>query len=280
MSGNINEDRERTPPDSQESGGKRKRYKCERVIPTARDLALLSDLYHFVVLSLRQIKHRHFDGVSKCTMLNRLKRLEEGGLVRRYRVTNFRDTVGTHDVGTVFQITRSGISALQAMHSNQYFRPMPSSIGFQSLQHDLTVNEVQWALVKRFPQIAFTNGRLVESDDNAMNQPDIVGDIEGTKVAVEAELTVKSEKRYRELLLNYQVVRRFESVVYVTGNDSIKRKVQEAVLGYRRSAENSRDNLDTGSIYFVDLKALLTKRPDALITNGVQEFNLITKRNL
>ena len=280
MIDNLNENPGGSPPESNDSGGLRRRYKCERVIPTARDLALLGDLYQSVVLSLRQIKHRHFDGVSKCTMLNRLKRLEEGGLVRRFRLTNFRDTIGTHDVGTVFQIVRSGITALQMAHPSQHFRPLPPSIGFQSLQHDLTVNEVQWALMKRFPQLSFINGRLVESDNKAINLPDIVGMCDGREFAIEVELTPKSEKRYRELLLNYQVAKRFESILYVTASDFIKYKVQNIALGYRINTGLARDGVDTGSIYFVDLKTLLTHSQDAQITNGPQEFNPQPKGSL
>ena len=51
-------------------------------------------------------------------------------------------------------------------------------------------------------------------------------------VALELELTAKSEKRYRELILKYRLAKDFESVVYITSSDAIRNKIQSLLGGF------------------------------------------------
>ncbi|MCK6597221.1 MAG: hypothetical protein L6Q37_02560, partial [Bdellovibrionaceae bacterium] len=63
-------------------------------------------------------------------------------------------------------------------------------------------------------------------------KPDaILSDTNGKlTIALELELTAKSERRYRELILKYRLAKDFESVIYVTSSEVIRNKIQN-ILG-------------------------------------------------
>src|SRR5690348_15894496 len=72
--------------------------------PTKRDTKLLRTLFDFGVVSSTQISSWLFEGVEKTTALRRLRRLEEGGFIRKR---------GTLPNGTgVFMIEQEGAKIL------------------------------------------------------------------------------------------------------------------------------------------------------------------------
>jgi hypothetical protein len=51
-------------------------------------------------------------------------------------------------------------------------------------------------------------------------------------VAVELELTTKSSRRYREILLHYRLSSKFTKILYISNDKSTFRKMQKELLGY------------------------------------------------
>jgi hypothetical protein len=64
--------------------------------------------------------------------------------------------------------------------------------------------------------------------------PDAVAVVGADKLAIELELTAKSGKRYREIILQYQMSKTFKRVLYVVGGDEIAAKIAHQITQQRR----------------------------------------------
>lgn len=237
------------------------------VILTPRDLSVLADLYRFTVMSFPQIRTKHFANVAKPTALNRLARLEKGGLIERRRVPRFVLSVSDLQVSVVFQITKLGITELQKRQQDSVLRLEPVALSAFSVDHDLLLNEVIDKLTEHLAPRDCINGKLFEPMPNQLNvNPDAVLVMENGKSlwALELELTLKSEQRYRDLVLKYRMQSEFEKVIYVTGNRAIESKLVE-VMAHKTLPNAPRPVTDR--FYFVDLKELFTATK-ITITNG------------
>jgi beta-lactamase superfamily II metal-dependent hydrolase len=83
-------------------------------------------------------------------------------------------------------------------------------------------------------------------------------------VAVELELTVKSEKRYREILLHYRLSEKFSQILYISNDIGVLKKVQSVLTGRNIKAgelENTVDDfvfLTTGDLENTNTRELLS----------------------
>jgi hypothetical protein len=93
-----------------------------------------------------------------------------------------------------------------------------------------------------------TKGQLV---------PDFVFEMPNQKhkIAIELEMTMKSEQRYRDILTDYRCSKEFEKVIYVTPNVGIRDKCLK-VLGQDQPPKNLRV-LSSGKFEFRLLDDLL-----------------------
>ena len=60
-------------------------------------------------------------------------------------------------------------------------------------------------------------------------------------MALEIELTAKSEMRYREIILSYRTSAEFDSVLYVVKDISIQKKIGGLIIGFNGRYELSDD---------------------------------------
>src|SRR5690242_2521375 len=99
--------------------------------PTPRDMKLLRLLLDYGVISSHQIATWIFPGVEKTTVLRRLRRLEEGGWIRKR---------GTLPDGTaVFLIEPKGTRLLG---ENSRITTYPRHM----LEHEIEINALRWTL--------------------------------------------------------------------------------------------------------------------------------------
>lgn len=200
----------------------------KRVSLTPRDLVLLTELYRNVVLSFPQACRKVFQGKAKSTVLNRLGKLESMRVIERWRVPVLDSKRPGPGVFVVFSITRKGIAALSATHPEMLLRQRPVRVHGYGIYHDVLLVDVLDALRERFPGLTTTNGRLWSEKDNISTvNPDAVLELPGGKErwAVELELTPKSEKRYREIVLRYRLQSAFDRVLYVTDSREVVQKL-------------------------------------------------------
>lgn len=231
---------------------------------TGRDFAILGDCYKSTVLSFSQIHRRHFKENAKATVHNRMTELLRRGYVTKARVGALAHPNGQRNVGVVYQISRTGIRTLRHSDPHSGYRTDPLRLSLYGLRHDLLLNEVVWALQSRYPTTQFRHGRLITGHD-VSRIPDAEFTLCGERIALELELTLKSDKRYREIVLQYGVSNSFKKIVYIVASDRIREKIAFQVTGQKPLPDFPRPC--TGKFYFVTLSELL-KSPKAPITNG------------
>lgn len=150
---------------------------------------------------------------------------------------------------------------LQARYPEETFRDRPVPLNLGSLVHDLILTGAMTALTERHPSGKIVHGKLLESEHPGRRRcPDAVLDFpeEGGRVAVELELTAKSEKRYRAIIFHYRQDQRYHRVLYVVRGRSIEDKIRRVITG-RRSVPGLPDP-GMGKFEFVTLNDLLNAK--------------------
>ncbi len=200
-----------------------------RVSLTPRDIHLLNELYENVVLSFSQVCRKAFPGRAKPTVVNRLGRLEGMGVIERWRIPVLNVKTPGPGIFVVYQITKKGVNVLKGEYLSLELRDKPVRLHGYSIYHDLLLVDAMDALKARFPGAKVIHGRLAEyvADGDKVVEPDAVMEMPGSheRWAVELELTAKSERRYREIVLRYRLSRAFDRVLYVVGHSEIVPKL-------------------------------------------------------
>lgn len=225
---------------------------------TQRDLSLLSLLCQNTVMSFEEVRLWAFEGRHKATVCNRLSKLEQMALLRRINVGNFIYKRNMRPVGVVVQITKRGVEILKSCgRFDERWRHEPVPVNIQSLIHDLELNGVLRGIGERLPSSTLINGKHLSKDGSPLRSkiPDAVleltaTDLEGAKrlgligpeaglkgaasvkVAVELELTTKSDRRYREILTGYRMSRAVDRVLYLSHDVAVFRKIQSVLAGF------------------------------------------------
>ncbi|MBL7554740.1 MAG: replication-relaxation family protein [Bdellovibrionaceae bacterium] len=202
------------------------------VLLTERDYFILKGLYDYVVMSFPQITSQYFKDKSKPTIINRLSKLESAGFVNKYKIPRLISGKDKNVISVVYQISRTGIRELEKRFSKIKFYPEPIKLQPYSIDHDLLLVDVVLTLKENQPELQMMMGEhFYKTKMPNTPKPDaLIYGLLGTKpVALELELTAKSEKRYRELILKYRLSKEFDSILYVTESDVIQTKIQNLV---------------------------------------------------
>lgn len=241
---------------------------------TDRDLALFEELRHFGFLSFQQIQSSFFSGRTKATTHNRLTLLERKGYLKRVRIGRVFHHLENRDIGVVFQATRSALKCLHLVRPQLLYKTDPIAINTHELLHDLILTDVLKALKIRFCDENFLGAKTLETTFLPKGRvPDAVilnGDRK-VKLAIELEITAKSEKRYRQILTSYRVHPCIEKVLYITGAKAIDEKIQ-GILDHKPSPGLAKPM--TGKFYFLDFKELLSNPKETNASNGREFLNL------
>ncbi len=243
------------------------------VMLTQRDFDILQSLYSNCVMTFSQIAIRHFPTASKSTVINRLSKLERALVLRRERIPRMELGRDKNAVGVVFQITRDGILALRRTGMGPDLKPQPVRIHPYSLHHDLILVDVVAALHERFARAEVTNGKLLKESGQTSGgfEPDLVVTLPSGlgKIAIELELSGKSEKRYREIVLRYRLSKEYAAVIYLIDDPFIQGLLTRVILN---RAAHSQEKPATGRFYFASVDGFLNNPITTPITNGVQDI--------
>ena len=215
-----------------------------------------------------QIRHIHFPALARPTVQNRLGKLKRAGLIAPRRIGTVLYQNRPKIIGVVYQVTRRGLGILQegALES---IRDEPMRINTAALSHDLLLTDVLRALAIRFSDRKAMHGRLIPMTNVCnMRVPDavILGENGSPAVAIELELTAKSDRRYREIISQYRISPVYPKVLYIVGRDEIAAKIKSKIIGHK--IDPTRLCPSTGKFYFVRLDALLSQPGTVQITNG------------
>lgn len=235
------------------------------VMLTERDFFVLNGLYENVVMSFPQLANLFFNGKAKPTILNRLSKLESSGLICKFKVPRLLTSGSENVISVVYQITRQGIRELQKRHLDLELWPEPIRLQPFSIDHDLLLVDVLQALkIQHSGMIALHGEHFSKKSTQVALKPDAVLAMPNVPkpVALELELTAKSEKRYRELVLKYRLTKDFDHVLYVTSHGQIEAKIK-SVLGQTDLASRFK---------FMSVQDIL-KPNDGQLTNNLQALS-------
>jgi DNA-binding Lrp family transcriptional regulator len=237
-----------------------------------RDWLLMEGLYANTMMSFKQIANYYFEGRAKSTIHNRLTQLEQGGIIRRFKMGRILHHLLEAEIGVVFSLSKIGLTLLQARTPWRTLRIEPVPVNTSTLYHDLLLVDVTKKLESIFPEMNFVSGKLLGLPSQKMKRiPDIIGHWQGTNkmMAIELELTTKSEKRYRQILTEYRIDQNFEKILYITSHVSIEEKIK-TLLTHKKVDSFMRPS--TGKFYFATLSDLLKDSPNLTLSNGTDNL--------
>jgi len=193
---------------------------------TPRDRKLLCDCISSCFLSFEQIHWRFFRGRAESTVSNRLKALEKKGMIKSQKVGIFIHNGIPKQINRIYEATNK---AKRFLHIPIDFRQKTKSPkSYVALYHDLVLNDVLYEMVQKEINFDFRVSSNIKSNLETDIVPDalLYPENEEKPIAVELELTAKSEKRYRELFLKYRFSKDFSKVIYICGNQNILKKIE------------------------------------------------------
>jgi DNA-binding MarR family transcriptional regulator len=230
---------------------------------TERDLALFQYLYDFSLMDLGQVGLYLFEGKAWSTVQNRITKLEKSGFVKRIKISRLLHPKDLRGVSTILQITPKGTRELRRHLPEMDFSGAVFDIRLSQLDHDLLLVDVAQAIKRGQPLSHIVDGRrFIKSKPGVFRVPDLVQiqPQRATANAIELELTSKSAKRYRQIILSCRASNAFEKVIFVTASNAIARKIQSEILGYK---VKEGENPNTGRFEFLTLNELFEKQNES-----------------
>ncbi len=203
---------------------------------TVRDIEVMKDIYDSQFLSFYQIHEKHFPANKRPTVYNRLSKLVKAEVIKAINVNLIAYHRNGDLLGVVYVLTKDGLNRLQDFKMTEDINPNPVTLNLSCLYHDLLLTDVlrilkgSWKVTK-------------PSKENQNRIPDAVLFDQRTnkKMALELELTAKSEMRYRDIILSYRTSSEFDCVLYVVKDISIQKKIGGLITGFNGRYEISDD---------------------------------------
>lgn len=236
---------------------------------TMRDLTLLEDIYDNQFLSFYQIHERHFPENKRPTVYNRLSKLIRAKILDAINVNLFAHHRNNELIGVIYKLSKNGLKMLQEYRMTVNLNPIPASLNLSCLFHDLLLTDALRALKVKLPRLVMINSKVKFRDKiDTARIPDAFLFDPTTKinVALELELTAKSEMRYRDIVLSYRTNEEFNRVLYIVKDQSIQKKIGGVITGFMKSYDF---NDDTDKFLFVTLDQLF-KHQHTEVLNELQ----------
>ena len=215
---------------------------------TIRDIEFMKDIYDNPFLSFYQVHEKHFLDNKRPTVYNRLSKLMRADVIKAVNVNLVAYHRNGTVLGVVYVLTKHGLRRLQDFKMTEDINQNPASLNFYCIYHDLLLTDVLRVLKRTWIVSKATMENQIRVPDAILTHP-----VTNKKMALELELTAKSEMRYREIVLSYRTSSEFDSVLYVVKDKSIQKKLGGLITGF-----NSRYEFgdDTDKFKFMTLSDL------------------------
>ncbi len=231
---------------------------------------VLMGCYENVFLSFKQIKKRYFKEQVRSTAYSRLSLLMRSGYLQSVSVGGILDEKS--QVSVVYQVTRRSYELLLKMLPDQVEDEVfLNKINLSCVWHDYLLAEALWQLKLRQSDLIVKNTKVFQLEKNIFGKkPDaILIDLENKRqIAVELELTRKSDRRYRDIMYDYRSKTEFDAVVYITKSEALSEKIRSVIRGKTPVGFTPKG---TGKFYFVSTDKLF-KDSCFVISNGKSEI--------
>ena len=203
---------------------------------TVRDIELLKDIYDSEFLSFYQIHEKHFPENKRPTVYNRLSKLMAADIIKAVNINLIAYHRRGELLGVVYVLTKEGLRQLQDHKMTEDINQIPVSLNLSCLYHDLLLTDVL-----RILKGSWKVTKPTKENQNRIPDAILIDPRTNKKMALEIELTAKSEMRYREIILSYRTSDEFDSVLYIVKDISIQKKVGGLITGFNRRYELSDD---------------------------------------
>lgn len=193
---------------------------------TDRDSSILLEIQNYGLLPTRTIARRHFGGVALTTVLRRLRLLEKAQYIKRIQ--------GLKNGGHAWCLTKEAAEDLNGNPAKTNFPPF-------AIEHDIALMDLRMRLEECGISRAWRPEHLIRSKmaraltmdglNDAVVPDGLIGvEIGGLQraVAVEVELTAKSQARYRDILEKYSDKPNLWGIWYVVGRPTIGKQLMRA----------------------------------------------------
>jgi len=226
--------------------------------------------YENVFLSFKQIKKRYFKEQKRSTAYSRLSLLMRSGYLQSVSVGGILDEKS--QVSVVYQVTRRSYELLLKMLPDQVEDEVfLNKINLSCVWHDYLLAEALWQLKLRQNDLIVKNTKIFQLGKSLFSKkPDaVLIDLKSKRqIAVELELTRKSDRRYRDIVYDYRSNNDFDSVIYITKSEVLSEKIRSVIRGKTPQGFTPRD---TRKFYFISLNELF-KDSNFVISNGENEI--------
>jgi hypothetical protein len=196
----------------------------------------MNDIYDNQFLSFYQIHEKHFPENKRPTVYNRLSKLIRGNILEAININLLAHHRKNELLGVIYRLTKDGLRRLQDFKMTMEINLNPASLNVSTLYHDLLLTDVLRVL-KRTWKVTKTPLGIQDRVPDAV----LINPVNGSKMALELELTAKSEMRYRDIVLSYRTSSEFETVLYVAKDKYIQRKLGGLITGFNSRYEFSDD---------------------------------------
>jgi hypothetical protein len=183
------------------------------------------------------------------TVYNRLSKLVKAEVIKAVNVNLVAYHRKRELLGVVYAMTKNGLKWLQDYKMTEDINQNPVTLNFNCLYHDLLLTDVL-RVFKRDWKVT----KPTKENQNRIPDAVLFNPRNNKKMALELELTAKSEMRYREIILSYRTSREFDSVLYVVKDESIQKKVGGLITGFNGRYEIGDD---TDKFKFMTLTQIL-----------------------
>lgn len=221
---------------------------------TNRDQHLVSDLGNYGLLSTTIIVEKYFNNVDYSTVLRRLRILEKEGLIRRAGLLMTTENL--------WAIAPKGAKKMSLENFKCYWNQASIDHDFKLIKLRMFLEELgiikKWVAEHVIRSMIYKKYSLREAKNKLIPDGIFETKIDETShsMAIELELNLKSQSRYKKILGQYQWKTDLLGVWYIVPNLAILNKLKE----YWNSTFSSYTD---GKIYFSLLDELLTLKGES-----------------
>lgn len=173
----------------------------------------------------RQVRQVFWKGLSQESheVFRRLRELGKAGFLTTNKKLSPK---------TLYLVTRSGASKLKVLDRAHDLGEL-SDEGNSNYVHDLAVTDIR-ILFHEWGYTQWLSERVLSKRNDLRQVPDGMIFNNDKYIAIEYESSQKSKRRYRKILLGYELDRRVDKVLYITATQELAQKVLKEVTAWHK----------------------------------------------
>jgi hypothetical protein len=232
---------------------------------TNRDQHILSDLGNYGLLSTTIIVEKHFNKVDYSTVLRRLRILEKEGLIRRAGLLMTTENL--------WAIAPKGAKQMSLENFKCYWNQASIDHDFKLIKLRMFLEELgiikKWIAEHVIRSMIYKKYSLRDAKNKLIPDGIFESKIDNSSqsMAIELEMNLKSQSRYKKILGQYQWNKDLLGVWYIVPSQAILNKLKDY---WNRTTSSYTE----GKIYFSLLDDLLTFKGESLLYSTNEKFLL------